>query len=88
MRVGSRLNGYVVVVKQQRTWHLKRHGIVRADAPGIFVPALDLPGAAIGDLVIVEALDEGHTSARKATIASLADRDGVSYFRLDFESPR
>jgi hypothetical protein len=60
---------------------------VRADAPGIFVPVTDLDGAAIGDEVLVQS-DEPAGTDRRATIAATEDRDGTSYFRLDFDSPR
>ena len=60
---------------------------MRADAPGIFVPTTDLDGADVGDEVVVES-DEPSGSDRRATIAATIDRDGISYFRLDFDSPR
>jgi hypothetical protein len=73
---------------QQRTWRLTRQAPVRADAPGIFVPSLDLPEATVGDLVIVDGPDEEGTVSRQATVSALDDRDGVAYLRLDFASPR
>jgi hypothetical protein len=72
----------------QRTWHLTRHATVRADAPGIYVPSLDLPEASIGDVVIVEGPADEASSIRQATVSALDTRDGVDYLRLDFASPR
>ena len=60
---------------------------MRADAPGIFVPTTELDGADIGDEVIVES-DEPTGTDRRARIVATAERDGSSYFRLDFDSPR
>ena len=42
-----------------RTLHLERSGPVRADAEGLFVPAVDLPGAHVGDRVIVHGHEDG-----------------------------
>lgn len=61
---------------------------MRADAPGIFVPAIELAGAAVGDEVVVESAEPSGGGERRGTIAELADREGTSYFRLDFDSPR
>lgn len=72
----------------QRTWHLTRHAPVRADAPGIFVPSLELPEAAVGDVVIVDGPDDEGSTSRQATVSALDSRDGVAYLRLDFASPR
>jgi hypothetical protein len=73
---------------QQRTWRLTRHATVRADAPGIFVPSAELPEAALGDVVIVDGPADEASTSRQATVSALDDRDGVTYFRLDFGSPR
>ena len=68
-------------------WHLNRQSGVRADAPGIFVPTSELVGADVGDEVVVEG-DDPARSDRRGTIAATSERDGTSYFRLDFDSPR
>jgi hypothetical protein len=47
----------------------------------------ELDGAAVGDQVVVES-DEPTGTDRRATIVATAERDGTSYFRLDFDSPR
>jgi hypothetical protein len=73
---------------QPRTWHISRNSPARADAPGIFVPSLDLPEASIGDEVIVDGPDDEVSSQRRAMVSALEHRDGVAYLRLDFASPR
>jgi hypothetical protein len=60
---------------------------VRADAPGIFVPVTELAGAEVGDEVVVES-DDPAQADRRGTIAATSVRDGMDYFRLDFDSPR
>ena len=37
----------------ERGWRITRTAPVRADAEGIFVPVVDVPGATIGDRVIL-----------------------------------
>ena len=68
------------------TWRLERASGVRDDAPGIFVPASELPGAVIGDEVLV-ASGRGRTGGRRASIAGVHERDEEQFFRLDFDSP-
>jgi len=57
---------------------------VRADAEGIFIPVADLPGAGIGDAVVIEAADR--SEPRTATIVAVDERDGQSFLRLSFGS--
>jgi hypothetical protein len=72
----------------QHEWRLQRPSGVRADAPGIFVPASELSGAQVGDIVTIEGADQTDGGERRATVAAQSERDDVTYFRLDFESPR
>ena len=71
---------------RSQTWTLNRSA--RADAPGIFVPHDELPDAAVGDRVVLTAADDDGMEARAAVVAAIEARDGISYLRLDFDSPR
>lgn len=73
-------------MSSSHTWYLDRSA--RADAPGIFVPHHELPDASIGDQVLLTAAGDEASDARAAVVAAIEDRDGVSYLRLDFDSPR
>ncbi len=64
-----------------RTWHLDRSAPVRADAESIFVPAADLPEAALGDTVIVTS-DAGGEQ-RTGTIIDTSARGGELFYRLE-----
>lgn len=68
-----------------QTWELERASPVRADAESIFVPAADLPEAALGDTVVVTSHEGGET--RTATIIDTSQRHGAPFFRLELRTP-
>ena len=56
---------------------------MRADAEGLFVPASDLPGANVGDIVIVTGHEGGEE--RTGTIVATDERDAERFFRLSLD---
>ena len=58
---------------------------MRDDAESLFVPAADLPEAALGDTVVVSSEADG--PERTATIVGTSTRDGQPFFRLEFCEP-
>jgi hypothetical protein len=66
-----------------QTWFVQRSAPVRADAEGLFVPADDVPDAAIGDIVVVQ----GHAGgeSRTGTIVETSEHDRQRFFRLELE---
>ena len=60
-----------------------RSAPVRADAEGLFVPTHDLPGATIGDRVIVVGPDGD--DSRTGVIAELTDGLDQTFFRLELD---
>jgi len=66
-----------------KSWHLERTTPVRADAEGMFVPAVDLPGAGVGDSVTVRGRTGG--AERIGVIAEVTERDGRRFFRLELD---
>ena len=55
---------------------------MRADAESLFVPAADLPEAALGDTVVVSSEADGHQ--RTAAIVDTSTRDGEPFLRIEF----
>lgn len=55
---------------------------MRADAESLFVPAADLPEAALGDTVVVSSESGGHE--RNAAIVDTSKRDGEPFLRVEF----
>lgn len=68
----------------RRTWQLARSSPMRADAESIFVPAADLPGAALGDTVVVSG--EAPDDERTGTVADTSARDGEPYLRIQLRA--
>ena len=67
-----------------RTWHLERCSPVRADAESMFVPAADLPDAALGDMVVVSS--DGGDDHRTGTVAATSARDDEPFLRVEFRA--
>lgn len=57
-------------------WRVERNQELRDDADGLFVPAADLPDAALGDAVVVT----HGTTQRAGTVADLVDDPGRGRF--------
>jgi hypothetical protein len=78
----SNPNTAATVERAPRTWHLERSSPMRADAESLFIPAADLPEAALGDTVVVSSEAGGHE--RTAAIVATSKRDGEPFLRVEF----
>jgi len=66
------------------TWSIERPSPVRADAEALFVPLTDVPGAAVGDVVVLRGRDGGEE--RSGTIVDLCERDATAFFRVRLDT--
>jgi hypothetical protein len=63
-----------------QTWQWKCITPVRADAESMFVPCSDVPGAGVGDIIVVQ--DETGGEERTGTITAKSAADDEMFFRL------
>ena len=66
-----------------QTWEWKCPAPVRADADSVFVPCAAVPGARVGDIVVVES--ESGDETRTGTITATSQGDDELFFRVALE---
>jgi|GEM_PF-6575242 len=67
-----------------RTFHVEREAPVRADAPGLFVRAVDAPGAEVGDRVVVRGHEGG--PERAGTVAAIDGAGDDAHLRVELDT--
>lgn len=84
MEPDSELGADRATERTHRTWRLERSSPMRADAESIFVPTADLPGAALGDTVVVSG--EAAGDERTGTVVDTSARDGEPFLRIELRA--